>query len=45
MTSLTEFKGSHFGKLSGGAQLIEDVVVSLCRSLKPTDHQRDTHPA
>lgn len=47
MTSLTEFEGSHFGKLSGGAQLIEDVVVSLCRSLKPaeTDHQHRTHPA
>lgn len=27
VTSLTEFQGSHFGKLSGGAQLVEDVIV------------------
>lgn len=34
VTYLTEFQGSHFRKFSGSAQLIEDVVVSLCRSLK-----------
>lgn len=47
LTCLTEFQGSHFRKFSGSAQLIEDVVVSLCRSLKQRetdDHQRLTSP-
>lgn len=44
MMCLTEFQGSHFRKFSGSTELIEDVVVSLCRSLKQreTDHHR--HP-
>lgn len=47
VTCLTEFQGSHFRKFSGSAQLIEDVVVSLCRSLKQRetdDHQHLTSP-